>query len=453
MLMGECVSVKKVLKIIGKVIGGILGAILGFVALCCIVTLCWGGVQRSRGDVFNTLPEVPDDFVPTVRLMVFTDSHNNNERVADGIDTAYELFDNDPVYAGIDGIFGLGDFSSIGCEDNYVSFIETLNEHVRKETPVYSVLGNHEMKQKNAHDIFVSQFGYEPNLTVEINGFTCILFSGERSLTEWTFTPKSLKWAADQLKIAEEKNDGKAIFSFQHPHNFGTVYGSSVWGDFQTNPIWAGHSNVVNFSGHSHFPMNDPRSINQSTYTSVGCGGMDRFELDNMYIVGQHPDGYDTAAQICIVEADDDGSVRIREYDLNSDTFFNDYYIENVNDKDTFAYTYKNLKAHDSAPRFKENTKAEAFKNENGEWVISFDEAESAYIVHDYRVKIKDSSGKKIFSKNFVDDYYVIDDDSTADFRIGKDTLVSGQKYTLVVTAKSAYHLKSDTLELEFTAK
>ena len=447
---------KKVLKKAGKIIGIVLASIIGFLAILCVITLIWGGAQRATGSVTNMLPETPKDFVPTVRLIVFTDTHNENENVADAIDTSYKLFDNDKPYKGVDGFFCLGDISSIGGDDDYTAYKETLDAHVRKETPFITIHGNHEFKQKNDYyDIFKKTFNYEPNNVTDINGFSCIAFSGERSLTEWTFTPKSLKWLDDKIDEAEAKADGKPVFVFQHPHPWGTVYGSTVWGDPQINVVLNGHTNIVDFSGHSHFPLNDPRSINQASYTAVGVGAMARFELDNNYIVGQHPDGYEDAAQICVVEADNDGSVRIRGYDLLSDTYFCDYYIDNVNDKKAYPYTFKNMKAHDKAPVFKEDTKASAHKNEEGEWVISFDEAQAAegYIVHDYKVTIKDENGKKIFSKNFIDDYFVIDDDDTADFRIGSDTLESGKQYKVTIRAESAYHLYSEPVTLDFTAE
>lgn len=99
--------------------------------------------------------------------------------------------------------------------------------------------------------------------------------------------------------------------------------------------------------------------------------------------------------------------------------------------------------------------RASAHRNEEGEWVISFDEAAApeGYIVHDYKVTIKDENGKKLFCKNFIDDYYVIDDDATADFRIGSDTLESGKNYTVTVRAESAYHRYSEPIELSFTAE
>ena len=430
----------------------IIGAVFGVFAVLLVI-LPFGGAQRLGGVITKDLPQTPDDFVPAVRLVVFTDTHNQNQHVAKAIDTAYALFDNNETYAGVDGIFCLGDFSSVGGEGDYVRYAETLKEHVRPETPCVTIHGNHEFKDDNYKEYFVRTFGYDPDTVTEINGFSCIAFSGERSLTEWTFTPNSLKWLSDSINAAEKKADGKAVFVFVHPHPWGTVYGSTVWGDPQLNVVFNGHHSVVNFSGHSHFPMNDPRSIIQTSYTSVGCGAMATFETDKNYLPGQHPDGYDPAAQMLIVEADNDGSVRLRGYDLLSDTFFSDYYIDNVNKPLTYAYTFKNMAAHDTVPVFPADAAASAAKNDGGEWVLSFTEAESRFIVHDYHVSIFDDKGLIVHTGTYVDDYFVIDDDNTADFRIGTDTLESGRTYTLLVDAESAYHKHSLPLKLSFTAE
>ena len=446
---------KKALRKTGKVIARVLGAVISVLAVLCVVTLGWGFAQRARGHVTNTLPETPADFVPTVRLIAFTDTHNENENVADAIDTAYSLFDGDPVYRGVDGFFCLGDFTSIGTEPDYAAYAETLQAHVRPETPMINIHGNHEFKNKDGYqDLFRKYFNQEPDTVTVINGFYCVAFSGERGMTEWTFTSRSLRWLSASITSAEAKSNGKAVFVFQHPHPWGTVYGSTVWGDPQINVVLNGHTSVVDLSGHSHFPMHDPRSINQASYTAVGLGGLARFELDENYIVGQHPDGYDDAAEMCVIEADNDGSVRLRGYDLLSDTYFCDWYIDDVNDRESFAYTYRNLKAHDSKPVFPQDARtAEARRDENGEWVVSFGDAQSASIVHEYKVEILNENGKKIYSENFVNDYYVYDPTETASFRVGADTLESGKTYTVRVRAESAYHLYSDPIELQCTVQ
>ena len=432
----------------------ILGIVFGVFSVLLVVLPCQG-TQHLFGAVSKELPQTPDDFMPTVRLVVFTDTHNHNDRVANAIDTAYAMFDNAAPYAGVDGFFGLGDFSSIGEEGAYANFVQTLREHVRPETPVVNIHGNHEFKNDQYREYFLKYFGYEPDTYTTINGFSCIAFSGERSLTEWTFTPKSLKWLSDSVAKAEKsRTDGRAIFVFQHPHPWGTVYGSSVWGDPQLNPIFSGHNAIVDFSGHSHYPMNDPRSINQSTFTAVGCGAMEYFELDNNCIPGQHPDGYDPANQMTILEADNDGSVRIRGYDLLSNSYFCEYYIDNVNDPAHYAYTYNNLALHDKAPAFPQNAAASATQNDDGEWVLSFNDAEAApgYIVHEYNVTILNEKGLLKYHENLINDYFVIDNKDTASFKIGSDTLEKGKTYRLIVIAESAFHKRSMPLICTFTA-
>lgn len=431
----------------------LIGILFGLSAVLTVV-LPGQMVRIIKGDITPEFSSASEDFVPEVRFVAFTDSHNQNQNVADAIDTAYKLFDNDSVYKGVDAFFGLGDFSSVGSEGDYARYAETLNEHVRPETLMINIHGNHEFKDDNYREYFLKYLGDDPNTVTEINGFSCIAFSGVRSATEWTFTADSLKWLDKSITEAENKANGKPVFVFQHPHAWGTVYGSTYWGDPQLNVVFNKHPGIVDFSGHSHFPMNDPRSILQTTYTTVGCGAMATFELDKNYIPGQHPDGYEKAAQITVIEADSDGSVRIRGYDLYSDTYFCDYYIEDVNDSSTYEYTYKNRKAHDAAPVFDENTTASAARNENGEWVISFDEAKPAegYIVHNYKITITNGKGKIVHSDTYIDDYYVFDDDDTADFRIGTDTLTEGETYTMYVQAESAYQKKSDIIKLTFTA-
>ena len=437
-----------------EILQWLVGILYGLTTVLGVI-LPFGGAQRLTGRVTETLPETPASFAPEVRIVAFTDSHNRNDHVADAIDTAYALFDEDGLYAGVDAFIGLGDFSSVGGEGDYANYAATLNEHVREETTLINIHGNHEFKNDNYREYFLKYFKHDPNTVTDVNGFTCIAFSGERGLTEWTYTADSLKWLSNAIDEAEAKADGKPIFVFNHPHPWGTVYGSTYWADPELNIVLNGHTAVVDFSGHSHFPMNDPRSILQTSYTSVGCGAMATFETDKDYLPGQHPDGYDPAAQMCVIEADGDGSVRVRGYDLLSDTYICEYYLDNVNDRNSFAYTLKNMAAHDKKPVFPEDASASAAKNENGEWVISFTEATvpDGFIVHEYRVSIFNDKGLLIYTKNFVDDYFVFDDDDTADFRIGTDTLESGADYTLVVTAESAYHKYSCAAKLPFTAE
>lgn len=412
-----------------------------------------GVAQVFGGHVTEGFPQTPADFVPAIRFVVFTDSHNNNARVGAMIDTAYEMFDNAEPYGGIDAFCSLGDFTSIGTEPDYDNFAATLNEHIRPETKALCILGNHETKQDYSLDMFREKFGYDPFNVTEVNGFSFISMSSYPHVTEWTYPRSCIRWAKQQLAAVEAKNDGRAVFVLQHPHNFATVYGSSFYCEPQLNTVWGGHSEVVCFSGHSHFPSSDPRSLNQSDFTNVGCGAIDRFELEKNYLINQHPENFDKAAEFTVVEADADGSVHILGYDLTSGTCFRDAYIDNVNDVKNYTYSYKNMKHNDPAPMFKADTAGRAVQSENGEWILSFDEAEDAFIVHNYTVKITDENGKKIYKEKLIDDYYFFDGDSLADFNIGAGVLESGKTYQVTVTAQNAYHRNSAPVTFAVTAE
>ena len=67
-------------------------------------------------------------------------------------------------------------------------------------------------------------------------------------------------------------------------------------------------------------------------------------------------------------------------------------------------------------------------------------------------ITISDDCGLPVFAGSFVNDYFVFDDDDTADFRLPGDKLKSGNAYTLTVVAESAYHKCSRPLKLSFIA-
>ncbi len=66
------------------------------------------------------------------------------------------------------------------------------------------------------------------------------------------------------------------FFHIQHPHPLNTCYGSWAWGrdiGLSTKTLSA-FPNAVAFSGHSHYPLTDERSVWQGEFTSVGTASL-----------------------------------------------------------------------------------------------------------------------------------------------------------------------------------
>jgi predicted phosphodiesterase len=66
------------------------------------------------------------------------------------------------------------------------------------------------------------------------------------------------------------------FFHAQHPHPRNTCYGSWAWGrdNGDATAALSAFPNAVAFSGHSHYPLTDERTVWQGAFTSVGTSSL-----------------------------------------------------------------------------------------------------------------------------------------------------------------------------------
>ena len=427
----------------------IFGLIYSLIFVVSSVLTTWASPYTE------TMPEIPEDFEPAVRFVVFTDNHAVEKESyvpTDGvekmIDTCFSIYGED----GVDLFACCGDFTEFGKSGEMAPFVKAFFEKIGSRAETLVVLGNHDLKSgEDVIERFKSEFGVDVGRQHKvINGFHFIGVPSCNPGAIQFYPPEMLSWAKQELAKAEADSPALPVFSFQHAHNTGTVYGSTIWGSPWLASVWNGHNRVVNFSGHSHFPLEDPRSIWQGSYTSVGVGAMNRFELEQDLIWGRHPDKYDTAAEFCIVEADRDGSVKMSAYDLITDSVFLTYYIEDVNNPKTFAYTYKNMEKLDNAPVFPEGAQAEYTVNDNGEYILTFDRAEANFVVQNYKIEVRSKSGLLLQSKTYLSDYFLQDVPERMSINLGALDLDEGEKFSVKIIAASAYSKLSKPLNVTF---
>ena len=166
------------------------------------------------------------------------------------------------------------------------------------------------------------------------------------------------------------------IFFFQHPHLSGTVYGSIHWGDDPLIADLMNYPQVVNFSGHSHAPVNDPRSIHQDHFTSLGSGTLSYFVRDEFdKYCNTLPPRKEQAAQMLLVEADAAGRVRVYPYDVLTEQFFPQVWkIDTPWDPESFQYTDVKRMAAVGKPAFDADTRL-AIETTDTTATVSFKQA------------------------------------------------------------------------------
>ena len=106
-----------------------------------------------------------------------------------------------------------------------------------------------------------------------IKGYHFIILGTEDGLTEGTFSVNQINWLDEQLKEAHADDSNKPIFVFHHQPIIGTVYGSE-WGFAKNRDLFYNtpkpYPQVISFSGHTHYPLDDPRSFIKRTLQSIG---------------------------------------------------------------------------------------------------------------------------------------------------------------------------------------
>ncbi|MBE6773347.1 MAG: metallophosphoesterase [Ruminococcaceae bacterium] len=427
-----------------------------------IITLAFAGlfsVYSFFSGVKEVKTEKPDNFEPVLRFVVCSDIHlgedengkKNAEKLRKLFDKAYEIAEKSEVYTELDAILVAGDFTEQGKIEEYEIYKEITEEKLKNGTQLLTCLGNHEQiayrdtaNPEKATEVFQEYIGTEADTHNVINGYHFIGVSYDDTGEE-AFKTKT-EWLRTELDKAVAETGEKPVFVYQHPHPALSVYGSVNWANMDIRMVLKDYPQVVDFSGHSHYAANDPRSIHQSTFTAIGCGAVTGAMGNLSYISGDaYGDGESGTFWIC--EVDDGGNVRLRLYDVISDCFYEniDYYLTDLADKSRRAYTWGRMMAQDTPPVFPDSAELTVSNDEEGNTLVTFPEAQGYYRAENYKITLS-RNGEKIKDLIVLSDYT-----RATDFEktVNLGVLENGE-YEIKVRAYSPYAKKGDTKVWEF---
>lgn len=268
-------------------------------------------------------PEQQTDAWGTVlRFAVTSDLHlrvtdydyGSYQMLQDLYSTAYG-YSEAQSYSKLDAIIFAGDFTENGKESEMTKFFDFVKEKTKAGTTARAVLGNHEYyatayadgttsdkrysdtSVKNTHENFLRISGYQSvDAHMVINDYHFIVLNTDRYALDYDgskFSPQKLAWLETELAIAASKDPTgtKPIFVFQHTPGTDTVNSAGQYSsDDYLEEILNKYPQVVDFSGHTHFPVTDPQSVWQDSYTAINTASLAYLCT---YIAG-HPSYNDT---------------------------------------------------------------------------------------------------------------------------------------------------------------
>lgn len=382
-----------------------------------------------------------------LRFAVCSDSHVQApddiycQRLQKVLEMSYAAASADATHPSVDLFLEVGDLTNHGKKDEFEAYRKAIQGAIRPETQFLAVIpkGHDGIPGKDVLRYFseLMMGGGSMDFHRKIGGYHFIGIS--TSVEEGVYySPYQREWLVKQLDEAVADDPGKPVFVCHHEHPKFTVYGSSQvdgWGHSYFIDIFSRYPQIVHFSGHSHYPINDPRSVCQKDYTAIGTGSLAYME----FTVGAerkiHPDGYGDEAQFWLVEVNDDESIMLRGYDVVEGTLLCQYLV--WADRDRFEYSPEQQAARSKAPVFDSRA---VMSLRSG--TLSFSPAMSGdgMPVFLYRVNVRDDAGKTVYDGWRLPKYYSATPESVITVPVGG---LGEGRFTVSVTAETAYGVRS----------
>lgn len=397
-----------------------------------------------------------NEFLPVMRFAVCSDSHiegvgsSGYRRLKKAVDLSFAFSQKDEFYKNLDAFLIAGDITDKGRKEEFDAFKLIYDYATEKGTEVLCVVakGHDSISMgKKSLSYYKSLKNQPMDFHICIGGYHFIGLSTCR-LPEIYYTPMQKKWLINELDKAVKNTPDKPVFLMHHEHVKYTVYGSGDidgWGHDFFTPILKNYPNVVDFSGHSHYPLNDPRSLWQNEYTAIGTGSLKYTELT---VDGErkfHPENRSDCGNFWIAEIGKNSNLRLIGIDCEAEEVLCEYYLGNPADKNNREYTEEKQRARSTPPVFPENAEI-LIKKEDGSYFLEFPKAKSTdgMPVFIYRVSVYDKNGKEVANGKTLESYYLYYTEDRLKTNIG---CLENGIYSIKIKAETAYGVQSDNIE------
>ncbi len=382
----------------------------------------------------------------------------------------------------LDGVLVVGDLINVASEKQMADFKRLYEEVLDPaEVPMVYTIGNHDMNPQYRwtresvaqHAVFHTILGPDYFLTDKdpvmrdslecrhcvIGNYHILCLTPDHS-SPITYNPAVLEWLEARLKEITAKNPKQYIILLTHPMIYGTCYGSVLqdtytrmgdyWSTKELTGILSRYPQVITFGGHLHFPLNDPRSIWQGAFTSVGTASTSYMAIDN----GQYEDmatvtvmrGAGKFSQGLLLQFDKKGNARLTRMDFYNKAVIGDLWELPAPRKDLShlaRYNHETLRAQNTPPVL---SSAE-FKNGKLYFAAGTDDE----FVHHYRITLY-KDGEPVALKKILADFYQVPLPSLMKpaYKLSLADLKEGE-YTAEIVAVDSWDAQSEPITCTFT--
>ncbi|MDR3266404.1 MAG: metallophosphoesterase [Tannerella sp.] len=381
------------------------------------------------------------------RFVVISDTHfgsNRGDGAMSKVPKALKnLFSKEPLP---DAVFVVGDLTDRGKPEEYDQLISVFSDktNVPEGVDIYFIGGfNHDHdRSANDYSTYSAKVKQPLHQYIEIKGYPFITISEAVLKLDYSadLNVEALRFLSEKLADAAQKYPGKPIFVFMHVPPLNTCYGSTVsdgWGTKFFLPVLNQYPQVIVFSGHSHWPIGDPRSIHQGIFTAVNDGSLTYSEIETGTVdIGDHPEAYENITEGLIVNVLSNKNIEIERWDTyRNEEIQPKWLVEAPHDGNHFTYNNRNGLP---APVFASEAKPVVTTVTSDSIVVTFPQATDNEVVHHYVVVIHD--GEQVISKFGKFSQFYLNSEMPSTLSVSFSGLPSAKPLTAQVTAIDSYN-------------
>ena len=312
----------------------------------------------------------------------------------------------------LDAIFVVGDLTHNGLPEEYEK-VKALFSMVPSDISTYFVMGNHD-RYNDSGDInglthFEKTLGQPVSQYIEHKGYPFILVNMASKKYPY-YTEEEVKFLEISLEKAAHKYPRKPIFVFCHVPPQNTVYGSGAqegWGSPTLYDSLKKYPQAIVFSGHSHFPVVDERSIHQKDFTTVNVGSTAYTELERGFSEGIHPPYNNNVTEAVVAKVKRKNKVELHRIDTyRNEPIRKPWVLKSPHHTASFAYTQAH--ADRLSPQFDVDASIEIVNITDDSCDFIFPQASDNHAVHHYVVDIIRTDNAKVYKRYTVSSQYYL---------------------------------------------
>ena len=381
----------------------------------------------------------------------------------------------------LDGVLVVGDLINVASEKQLADF-KRIYEDVLDPVavPMVYTIGNHDMNPSFSwtgetvarHAVFHTILGedyfrtdQDPVMRDSLECRHCVIgpyhilcLTPEHS-SPITYAPAALEWLEARLEEITAADPGRYVILLTHPMIYGTCYGSVLqdtytrlgdyWSTKELSEILSRYPQVITFGGHLHFPLNDPRSIWQGDFTSVGTASTSYMAIDN----GQYEDmatvtvmkGAGKFSQGILLQFDKKGNARLTRMDFYNKAVIGEPWEVSrprVDKSHLARYRHETLRAQNTPPVLS--------SAEYKDGTLCFPAGTDDEFVHHYRITVR-QDGVPVAQKKILADFYRVPLPSQmkAAYELSLADLEEGT-YTAEIVAVDSWDAESSPVSCTF---